>query len=59
MSASTAAADSSAYIMGRTSEEYTWLKRQAQVWEPMTKAVLERAGIAPGMRLPGCGLWTR
>jgi len=56
MSASTAA-DSPAYIMGGTSEEYTRLKRQAQVWEPMTRSVLERASIAPGMRCldAGCG----
>jgi tRNA A58 N-methylase Trm61 len=46
-----------AYIMGNTSEEYLRLKRQAQVWEPMTKSVLERAGIAPGMHCldAGCG----
>jgi SAM-dependent methyltransferase len=45
------------YIMGRTSEEYLRLRRQAQCWEPVTKSVLERAGIAPGMRCldAGCG----
>src|SRR5437763_6194436 len=43
--------------MGRTSEEYLRLRRQAQFWEPSTKSVLERAGIAPGMRCldAGCG----
>jgi len=57
MSTNTAATESAGYIMGRTSEEYTRLKRQAQVWEPMTKSVLERAGITPGMRCldAGCG----
>jgi ubiquinone/menaquinone biosynthesis C-methylase UbiE len=57
MTANAAAAGDSAYIMGRTSEEYLRLKRQAQVWEPATKSVLERAGIAPGMHCldAGCG----
>lgn len=57
MSTNTAATESAGYIMGRTNEEYTRLKRQAQVWEPMTKSVLERAGITPGMRCldAGCG----
>jgi ubiquinone/menaquinone biosynthesis C-methylase UbiE len=45
------------YIMDRTSEEYSRLKRQAQCWEPMTRFVLERAGLAEGMRCldAGCG----
>lgn len=45
------------YILGRTSEEYARLRRQAQAWEPATKSVLERAGIAPGMQCldAGCG----
>jgi SAM-dependent methyltransferase len=57
MSANTVPVESPAYIMGRTSEEYTRLKRQAQVWEPATRSVLERAGIAPGMSCldAGCG----
>jgi len=50
-------AGSPTYVMGRTSEEYSRLRHQAQAWEPLTKSVLERAGIAPGMRCldAGCG----
>jgi ubiquinone/menaquinone biosynthesis C-methylase UbiE len=57
MSANAVPAESPAYIMGRTSEEYERLRRQAQVWEPATKSVLQRAGIAPGMHCldAGCG----
>lgn len=57
MSADAVFAESPTYIMGRTNEEYLRLRRQAQVWEPATKSVLERAGIAPGMRCldAGCG----
>ena len=57
MSANTSDAENPVYIMGKTSGEYARLKRQAQAWAPMTKSVLERAGIAPGMRCldAGCG----
>ena len=57
MSNPAVAASNETYIMGRTSEEYLRLKRQAQCWEPVTKSVLERAGIGPGMRCldAGCG----
>jgi SAM-dependent methyltransferase len=57
MSNIAATSPNATYIMGRTSEEYLRLKRQAQVWEPMTKSVLERAGIGAGMRCldAGCG----
>jgi ubiquinone/menaquinone biosynthesis C-methylase UbiE len=55
MSANPVAAESPTYIMGGTSEEYARLKRQAQVWEPTTKSVLERAGIASGMRCLDAG----
>jgi ubiquinone/menaquinone biosynthesis C-methylase UbiE len=57
MSNPAVAAPNETYIMGRTSEEYLRLKRQAQCWEPATKSVLERAGIGPGMRCldAGCG----
>ena len=59
MSANPVAAESPTYIMGRTSEEYARLKRQAQVWEPTTKSVLERAGITPWNALPRCRLRSR
>ncbi|HEX6674584.1 MAG TPA: class I SAM-dependent methyltransferase [Actinomycetes bacterium] len=45
------------YILGRTSEEYQRLRWQARLWEPTTARVLDRAGVAAGMRCldVGCG----
>jgi ubiquinone/menaquinone biosynthesis C-methylase UbiE len=45
------------YILGRTSEEYQRLRWQASLWEPTTARVLDRAGVAAGMRCldVGCG----
>jgi len=37
------------YVLGRTTEEYDRLRRQAQVLEPITTSVLERAGLSAGM----------
>lgn len=42
-------APSSLYVMGRTSAEYQRLRRQAQIWEPATAALLDRIGLARGM----------
>src|SRR5690242_2943806 len=35
--------------MGRTTEEYDRLRSQAQILEPITSSVLERAGLSAGM----------
>jgi ubiquinone/menaquinone biosynthesis C-methylase UbiE len=35
--------------MGRTSQEYQRLIRQAGVWGPATARVLGQAGVGPGM----------
>jgi ubiquinone/menaquinone biosynthesis C-methylase UbiE len=45
------------YVMGRTSEEYQRLRRQAQTWEFATKRVLQQIGLHSGMRCLdiGCG----
>ena len=45
------------YVMGRTSGEYERLRQQAEVLEPATRAVLERAGLSQGMTCldVGCG----
>jgi ubiquinone/menaquinone biosynthesis C-methylase UbiE len=44
-------------MMGRTSEEYERLRRQAAFLEPATRSVLDRVGLANGMRCldVGCG----
>jgi ubiquinone/menaquinone biosynthesis C-methylase UbiE len=54
---STASSKDSIYVMGRTSEEYERLRRQSEFLEPITRAVLSRAGLCPGMRCldVGCG----
>jgi len=46
-----------AYVMGRTSEEYERLRRQARLWEPATRRVLQQAGLRSGMSCLdiGCG----
>jgi SAM-dependent methyltransferase len=45
------------YVLARTEAEYQRLRMQARFWEPATRAVLEEAGVAPGMRCldAGCG----
>jgi ubiquinone/menaquinone biosynthesis C-methylase UbiE len=45
------------YLLGRTSEEYQRLGRQAKVWEPATMRVLREAGLRKGMSCldVGCG----
>jgi ubiquinone/menaquinone biosynthesis C-methylase UbiE len=48
---------SDVYVMGRTSEEYQRLRRQAQVWEKATTAILDDTGLREGMTCldVGCG----
>jgi len=45
------------YVMGTTSEEYERLRRQSKFLEPVTRSVLDRAGLGSGMRCldVGCG----
>lgn len=45
------------YALGRTSQEYARLARQAALIEPMTRRTFADAGIAPGVRVLdlGCG----
>ncbi len=45
------------YVLGRTSEEYQRLRRQARLWEQVTAQLLDRVGISAGMRCldVGCG----
>jgi ubiquinone/menaquinone biosynthesis C-methylase UbiE len=45
------------YIMGRTSEEYQRLRKQAQAFEPATRRVLQQISLREGMRCldVGCG----
>ena len=45
------------YVMGRTSEEYQRLRRQAKVWETSTVQLLRRVGLREGMSCldVGCG----
>lgn len=45
------------YIMGRTSEEYQRLRRQALLWEPTTLRILEEIKITSGFNCldVGCG----
>jgi ubiquinone/menaquinone biosynthesis C-methylase UbiE len=42
--------DEYATVLGRTSQEYQRLRRQAAMWEAATARVLGQAGIRPGMR---------
>jgi ubiquinone/menaquinone biosynthesis C-methylase UbiE len=50
-------APESNYVMGRTSDEYERLRRQAKVLEPITRSVLERTGLSRCMSCLdlGCG----
>jgi ubiquinone/menaquinone biosynthesis C-methylase UbiE len=50
-------APESNYVMGRTSEEYERLRRQAKLLEPITRSVLQRIGLSTGMSCLdlGCG----
>jgi ubiquinone/menaquinone biosynthesis C-methylase UbiE len=45
------------YVMGRTSEEYQRLRRQAQMWESMTRRLFQKLGLEEGMSCLdlGCG----
>ena len=45
------------YILGRTTDEYERLRQQSRVLEPITRTVLERAGLTRGMSCldVGCG----
>ena len=45
------------YVLGRTSEEYQRLRRQARLWEQVTAEALDRVGLGAGMRCldVGCG----
>jgi ubiquinone/menaquinone biosynthesis C-methylase UbiE len=45
------------YVLGRASEEYQRLRRQAQLWEPSTKLLLQRIGLQEGLSCldAGCG----
>jgi ubiquinone/menaquinone biosynthesis C-methylase UbiE len=45
------------YVMGRTSDEYERLRRQAALLEPATRSVLDRIGLGNGMSCldVGCG----
>jgi ubiquinone/menaquinone biosynthesis C-methylase UbiE len=45
------------YVMGRTNDEYDRLRLQAQLLEPVTAAVLEKAGLRTGFACldVGCG----
>lgn len=45
------------YLMGRTPAEHERLRRQARALEPVTRRVLERIGVQPGMSCLdlGCG----
>ncbi|MGH3760330.1 class I SAM-dependent methyltransferase [Actinophytocola sp.] len=47
----------SAYVFARTSDEYNRLRLQAGIWEEATTRMLDRVGVAPGMRCldVGCG----
>ena len=47
----------SAYVMGRTSEEYERSRRQAELLEPITASVFARVGLCTGMCCldVGCG----
>jgi hypothetical protein len=48
-------APESNYVMGRTSDEYERLRRQAKLLEPITRSVLERTGLSTGMSCLGLG----
>src|SRR5918912_3663027 len=54
---STAEIERKAYALARTPEEYERLRAQARVWEDATLRLLDRIGLAPGMRCldAGCG----
>ncbi|MGH8770105.1 MAG: class I SAM-dependent methyltransferase [Burkholderiales bacterium] len=45
------------YVMGRTSHEYQRLRLQAKWWEPVTRRILQQAGLRAGMNCldAGCG----
>ena len=46
-----------AYVMGRTSEEYRRVHRQALIWEKAARAILDETGLREGMSCldVGCG----
>jgi ubiquinone/menaquinone biosynthesis C-methylase UbiE len=51
------AAQQSTYALGHSEQELERLSRQAQVFEPFTRQLLQQAGISTGMRVldVGCG----
>lgn len=57
MKAETAEPIDPTYVMGRTSEEYQRLRRQAQAWEGVTRRVLQQNNLRAGMSCldVGCG----
>jgi protein-L-isoaspartate O-methyltransferase len=50
-------AQQSTYAFGHSEEELERLSRQAQVFEPFTRQLLQQAGLSTGMRVldVGCG----
>jgi ubiquinone/menaquinone biosynthesis C-methylase UbiE len=57
MCAETVHREDSDYVLGRTTAEYERLRRQSQVLEPITAAVLDRVALTAGMSCldVGCG----
>jgi len=45
------------YVLGRTSDEYQRLERQAVLWQPLALRMLKETGLKPGMKCldVGCG----
>jgi ubiquinone/menaquinone biosynthesis C-methylase UbiE len=52
-----ALAKQSRYALGHTEQELDRLSRQAEIFEPFTRQLLQQAGIGKGMRIldVGCG----
>src|SRR5579863_1559608 len=48
----------SQYALGQSGDEYARLVRQAELLEPMTRRLLEDAGVASGMRVLDLGSGT-
>ncbi|WP_170610663.1 class I SAM-dependent methyltransferase [Ruegeria arenilitoris] len=45
------------YVLERTAQEYERLRRQAEIWAPVTGRALDKAGLSAGMSVldAGCG----